>query len=227
MRFGLSNYKIKAVMNIKVCGITQLKQLQQLDKLNIEYAGFIFFKGSPRYVGDKISKEEISSADFDIKKVGVFVNASFDEIMETINDYALDVVQLHGDETQYLCEQLSENVEVIKAFRLSNSNKSDIDTLIEEYDEVCDYYLFDTAAKSGLPGGSGEKFDWKQLSKSKIEKPFFLSGGIGLEDAEKIKKFKHPDFYGVDINSKFEKEPGVKDLAMVMQFKMGLKKQGK
>ena len=211
-------------MNIKVCGITQLKQLQQLDKLNIEYAGFIFFKGSPGYVVDKISKKEISNADFDIKKVGVFVNAGFDEIMEMVNDYALDVVQLHGDEKPELCQEISENVEVIKAFRLSDTIKQDIDTMIEEYDEVCDYYLFDTAAKSGLPGGSGEKFDWKQLSKSRIEKPFFLSGGIGMDDVAKVKAFKHPDYYGVDINSKFEKEPGVKDLAMVMQFKMGLKK---
>jgi phosphoribosylanthranilate isomerase len=203
-------------MNIKVCGITQLKQLQQLDKLNVDYAGFIFFKGSPRYAVDKILKEEISNADFDIKKV-----AGFDEIMEKVDDYTLDAVQLHGDETPELCEQLSDNVEVIKAFRLSD--KQDIDALIEGYDEVCDYYLFDTAAKSGLLGGSGEQFDWKQLSKARIEKPFFLSGGIGMDDMEKVKKFKHPDFYAVDINSRFEKEPGIKDLAMVMQFKMGLK----
>ncbi|MGE5107981.1 MAG: phosphoribosylanthranilate isomerase [Sphingobacteriales bacterium] len=211
-------------MNIKVCGITQLKQLQQLDRLNIDYAGFIFFKGSPRYVGDKISKEELSNADFDIKKVGVFVNAGFDEIMKKVDDYALDAVQLHGDEKPELCEEISENVEVIKAFRLSDNTKQGIDAMIDEYDEVCDYYLFDTAARSGLLGGSGEQFDWKQLSKSRIEKPFFLSGGIGMEDVAKVKAFKHPDFYGVDINSRFEKEPGVKDLSMVMQFKMGLKK---
>lgn len=211
-------------MNIKVCGITQLKQLQQLDKLNIDYAGFIFFKGSPRYVVDKISKDELSNADFDIKKVGVFVNADYDEIMKQVDDYSLDIVQLHGDERPELCEEISENIEVIKAFRLSNDYEQDIDELINEYDGVCDYYLFDTAAKSGLSGGSGEQFDWKQLSKARIEKPFFLSGGIGIDDAERVKKFKHPDFYGVDINSRFEKEPGVKDLALVMQFKMALKK---
>lgn len=211
-------------MNIKVCGITQLKQLQQLDRLNIDYAGFIFFKASPRYVGDKILKEELNNADFDIKKVGVFVNEGFDEIMKMADDYALDAVQLHGDEKPELCAELSENVEVIKAFRLNDSNKQDIDAMIEEYDEVCDYYLFDTAAKRGLLGGSGEQFNWKQLSKCRIEKPFFLSGGIGMDDVAKVKAFKHPDFYGVDINSRFEKEPGVKDLAMVMQFKMGLKK---
>jgi phosphoribosylanthranilate isomerase len=211
-------------MNIKVCGITQIKQLQQLDKLNIDYAGFIFFKGSPRYVVDKISKDELSNADFDTKKVGVFVNAGYDEIMKYVDDYSLDIVQLHGDERPELCEEISENIEVIKVFRLSNDYKQDIDELVNEYDEVCDYYLFDTAAKSGLLGGSGEQFDWKQLSKARIEKPFFLSGGIGMEDAAKVKGFKHPDFFGVDINSRFEKEPGVKDLALVMQFKMALKK---
>lgn len=211
-------------MNIKVCGITQIKQLQQLDKLNIDYAGFIFFKGSPRYLVDKISKDELSNADFDIKKVGVFVNAGYDEIMKQADDYSLDIVQLHGDESPELCEELSENIEVIKAFRLSTDYKQDIDELVNEYDEVCDYYLFDTAAKSGLLGGSGEQFDWKLLSKARIEKPFFLSGGIGMDDADKVKKFKHPDFFGVDINSRFEKEPGIKDLALVMQFKMALKK---
>ncbi|MBI2729200.1 MAG: phosphoribosylanthranilate isomerase [Sphingobacteriales bacterium] len=219
-------------MNIKVCGITQLKQLQQLDKLNIDYAGFIFFKGSPRYVVDKISKDELSNADFDIKKVGVFVNADYDEIMKQVDDYSLDIVQLHGDESPELCEEISENIEVIKAFRMSNDYKQDIDELVSEYDEVCDYYLFDTAAPSNSPkggevptlyGGTGEKFDWKQLSKARIEKPFFLSGGIGMEDAAKVKGFKHPDFFGVDINSRFEKEPGVKDLALVMQFKMALR----
>jgi phosphoribosylanthranilate isomerase len=211
-------------MNIKVCGITQLKQLQQLDKLNIDYAGFIFFKGSPRYVADKIPAEELSQADFDIKKVGVFVNDDYEAIMSRVDEYSLDVVQLHGDESPELCEKISDSVEVIKAFRIRDNHSTLIDELIGEYDEVCDYYLFDTAAKSGVLGGSGEQFDWSQLSKARIEKPFFLSGGIGMEDIDKIKKFKHPDFYGVDINSRFEKEPGVKDLAMVMQFKMGLKK---
>src|SRR6187551_1073816 len=107
-------------MNIKVCGITQLKQLQQLDGLNIDYAGFIFHKDSPRYVVGKISKEEMQSTDFDVKKVGVFVDADYDEIIEAVEDYGLDVVQLHGKETPELCEQLSEDVEVIKAFSIND-----------------------------------------------------------------------------------------------------------
>lgn len=209
-------------MNIKVCGITQLKQLQQLDGLNIDFAGLIFYKQSPRYVVGKISKEELEKTDFDVKKVGVFVNAAYDEIIQMVEEYGLDVVQLHGDESPELCGQLSDDVEVIKAFSIGAETGS-IDELVAEYDAVCDYYLFDTKGKNGETGGTGKQFDWKLLKKSKIEKPFFLSGGIGLEDAAKIKAFKHPDFIGIDINSRFEKEPGVKDMALVLQLKQALK----
>ncbi|MEO6228490.1 MAG: phosphoribosylanthranilate isomerase [Ferruginibacter sp.] len=212
-------------MNIKVCGITQLKQLQQLDGLNIDFAGFIFQKESPRYMVGKISKEEMQATDFDVKKVGVFVNADYDEIMEMVDDYGLDVVQLHGDETPELCEQLSEDVEVIKAFSIGEtSGENAIDEMVADYDEVCDYYLFDTASKDGKAGGTGLQFDWKLISKSKIEKPFFLSGGIGLDDAAKVKSFKHPDYFGIDVNSKIEKSPGVKDMALLLQLKQALKK---
>jgi phosphoribosylanthranilate isomerase len=208
-------------MNTKVCGITSVKQLQQLDGLDIDFAGLIFYKDSPRYVGDKIAKEDLKNSDFDLKKVGVFVNEDYDEIMQVVEDYGLDVVQLHGDESPELCEELSEEVEVIKAFKVKDSKVS-IDEMVADYDEVCDYYLFDTAS-SEVEGGTGKQFDWKVLSKSKIEKPFFLSGGIGVDDISKVKAFKHPDYYAVDINSKVEKEPGVKDMALVLQFRQGLK----
>ena len=208
-------------MNTKVCGITQLKQLQQLDGLDIDFAGLIFYKDSPRYVGDKIAAADLKNSDFDLKKVGVFVNADYDEIMQVVEDYGLDVVQLHGDESPDLCEELSEEVEVIKAFKVKDSKVS-IDEMVADYDEVCDYYLFDTAS-SEVEGGTGKQFDWKVLSKAKIEKPFFLSGGIGVDDVKKVKAFKHPDYYAVDINSKVEKEPGVKDMGLVLQFRQGLK----
>ena len=209
-------------MNTKVCGITQLKQLQQLDGLDVDFAGLIFYKDSPRYVGDKINKDDLKNSDFDLKKVGVFVNSNYDEIMQVVEDYGLDVVQLHGDESPDLCEELSEDVEVIKAFKVKDSKVS-IDEMVADYDEVCDYYLFDTAS-TDVEGGTGKQFDWKLLSKAKIEKPFFLSGGIGVDDVAKVKAFKHPDYYAVDINSKVEKEPGVKDMGLVLQFRQGLKK---
>ncbi len=204
-----------------MCGITELKQLQQLDGLDVDFAGLIFYKDSPRYAGDKLSGKDLKNADFDLKKVGVFVNPEMIDVLDAIDEYGLEVVQLHGDESPEMCEDLSTEVEVIKAFRISGDE--DIDELVAPYDAVCDYYLFDTGGLQESIGGTGKQFDWSILSKAKIEKPFFLSGGIGPEDADKLKKFRHPDFYAVDINSKFEKEPGVKDMAKLLQFKQSLK----
>lgn len=209
-------------MNIKVCGITEMKQLQQLDGLDIDFAGLIFYKESPRYIGDKISKTELKKADLDIKKVGVFVNPEMIDVLDAIDEYGLDAVQLHGDESPEMCEDLSSEVEVIKAFRVADG--ADIDKLVAPYDAVCDYYLFDTGGLKESLGGTGQKFDWSILTKAKIEKPFFLSGGIGPDDAAKVKAFKHPDFFGVDINSQFEKEPGVKDMGKVLHFRQAMKK---
>ncbi len=208
-------------MNIKVCGITELKQLQQLDGLDIDFAGLIFYKDSPRYAGDKLPKKEVKKADFDLKKTGVFVNPEMIDVLDAIDDYGLDVVQLHGDESAEMCEDLGTEVEVIKAFRISGDE--DIDALVAPYDAVCDYYLFDTGGLKESFGGTGKQFDWSILLRAKIEKPFFLSGGIGVEDAARVKAFKHPDFFGVDVNSRFETAPGVKDMSKVLQFKMGLK----
>lgn len=202
-------------MNIKVCGITNFKQMQQLDALNVDFVGLIFYKNSPRFIANKLNKNDVKKADFDFKKVGVFVNPEMIEVLDAIDDYGLEVVQLHGNETPEMCEDLSSEVEVIKAFSIDN-NTQNIDAIITPYDAVCDYYLFDTAGKNF--GGNGEKFDWTILSKAKIEKPFFLSGGIGIDDITAIKKFKHIDFYGVDVNSKLEKEVGVKDMALVLKF---------
>ena len=209
-------------MNIKVCGITEMKQLQQLDGLDIDFAGLIFYKESPRYIGDKIAKQDLKKADFDLKKVGVFVNPEMIDVLDAIDDYGLDAVQLHGDESPEMCEDLSSEVEVIKAFRVTDG--ADIDKLVAPYDAVCDYYLFDTGGLKESFGGTGKQFDWSILTKAKIEKPFFLSGGIGPDDAPKVKAFKHPDFFGVDVNSLFEKEPGVKDMSKVLHFRQAMKK---
>ncbi len=209
-------------MNIKVSGITSMKQLQQLDGLNVDFAGLVFFKPSPRYAGDKFSKGEIKKADLDIKTVGSFVNADYDYIMKMIDEYELDLVQLDGDETPELCESISSEVEVIKSFKIDDEQTKSVEKLISEYDEVCDYYMFDRASKKGV-GNEGKKFDWKKISESKIEKPFFLCGGIGLEDAVLIKKYEHPDFYGIDLNSHFEKQPGIPDMSLILQFMHNLK----
>lgn len=209
------------MMNLKVCGLTTKKQLLQLEGLNVDYAGFIFHKDSPRYAGDKLDGEDLLGMDLDIVKVGVFVDAEYEDIMEMVEKFELDMVQLHGNETPQLCEELSEDVEVIKVFSIDDSVTS-IDELIAPYDNVCDYYLFDTKAGNAV-GGTGQKFDWQKIKNSKIEKPFFLSGGISSEDAALVKSFKHPDFFGIDVNSKFEKEPGVKDMGLVLGFMKALK----
>lgn len=210
-------------MNIKVCGITQFKQLQQLEALNIDYAGLIFYKDSPRYMGDKISAKQVKEADFDLKKVGVFVNPGYSELLDAIDEYGLDIVQLHGNETPEMCEELSGEVEVIKAFRIAGDESVNLDEMVMPYDAVCDFYLFDTAGLKESFGGTGKQFDWGILKKAKIEKPFFLSGGIGPDDVQKVRSFKHPDFFAIDINSKFETAPGVKDMAAILKFLQGFK----
>ena len=202
-------------MNIKVCGITQLKQLQQLDGLSIDFAGLDFQKDSLRYVDDKIAKDDLKESDFDIQKTGVFKDADMIDMLDAIDDYGLDVIQLNGSESPETCADLSEEVEVIKAFTITDSN-ADIDSMIADYDEACDYYLFN------IPANSKGKVDLKIFAKAKIEKPFFVSGEISVDDAEAIKKIKHPDFYGININSRFEKEPGIKDMALILQLKKAL-----
>ncbi len=202
-------------MNIKVCGITLLKQIQQLEGLSIDFAGLVFQKASPRYVDGKIDKAELKQADLDIKKVGVFKDAEMIDILDAIDDYGLDAVQLDGNETVEMCEDLSGEVEVIKTFPITGA-KVDMLELIAGYDDCCDYYQFNNQT------GTAKKFDWKVLGKANIEKPFFISGGISLEDVAMIKKIKHPDFYGININSKFEKEAGVKDMALVLKLKQEL-----
>ena len=210
-------------MNIKVCGITQFKQLQQLEALNIDFAGLIFYKDSPRYMGNKITGKQIKDADFDIKKVGVFVDPGYSELLDAIDEYGLDIVQLHGNETPEMCEELSAEVEVIKAFRIPGDKAIDIDEMVADYDAVCDYYLFDTAGLKESFGGTGQQFDWGILKKAKIEKPFFLSGGIGSDDAAKVKAFSHPDFFAIDVNSRFELSPGLKDMAAILKFLQAFK----
>lgn len=204
-------------MKIKVCGVTTTGQLEELDKMGIDYAGLIFYEKSPRYALSKLRSKAVAGLTLQLHKVGVFVNASENDIMTQIELYELDYVQLHGSETPTFCNHISNHVKVIKAFRIDEQN-SHIDWMVKPYEEVCDFYLFDKGS-AGIYGGTGKKFDWHLLEKATIGKNFFLSGGIGPEDAEAVKKFEHPYFYGVDINSKFEIEPGIKNIKLVEEFK--------
>ncbi|MCH5597116.1 phosphoribosylanthranilate isomerase [Niabella ginsengisoli] len=201
-------------VKIKVCGMTSLKQVQELALIGVDYAGFIFYEKSPRHLGNKIAASDLKYFS-DIKKVGVFVNESKEKIIRTIDEYGLDAVQLHGDETPELCESLKDTITVIKAFRVTGDE--DLVNMLQPYEDSVDYFLFDTKAKEY--GGTGKKFDWSVLEKISINKPYFLSGGIGINDIEQVKLFTSANnVFAVDVNSKFETEPGVKEIFPLKEF---------
>jgi phosphoribosylanthranilate isomerase len=191
-----------------------LENIRELVKLEPDYIGFIFYEKSPRYIGEKISKEILDAIPASIKKVGVFVNATEREMKNAITENSLNVVQLHGNESPEMCQIIRmAGVEVIKAFPVDE--EFDFHS-IQRYRESCGFYLFDT--KTPQFGGSGKQFDWTLLDKHNFTKPVFLSGGIGLEDAEKIIRLNNKDIKVVDINSRFEIEPGLKDIDKVKKF---------
>ena len=201
-------------MKIKVCGITSVAQLRALESMGVDYAGFIFYPKSARYAGEKIEAHQKEMETFSINKVGVFVNEELEEVKRKIRRFHLAAVQLHGDESAVYCKALMSHTQVIKVFRLSN--EAGIDNLIAPFMEACHYFLFDTDTKEY--GGSGRQFNWNILQNAAIRKPFFLSGGIGPDDVEKLKTFQNPFVYGVDVNSRFEVEPGIKNMEAVQQF---------
>lgn len=205
-------------MRVKVCGMTNVEQVQQLNKLNVEFCGFIFYAKSKRYVLNHLSASSIKKIKGKINKVGVFVNANEDDVLKTVDDCGLYLVQLHGDETPKQCEKISSYITTIKAFRLSENEN--ILWKIKDYIDVCDMFLFDT--KGADYGGTGKQFNWNILNDLNIDKPFFLSGGIGPNDIENLKEFsKKPaakNLLAVDINSKFEISYGVKDINLIEKF---------
>ena len=210
-------------MRVKVCGMTEIDQVKQLDAMGVDFAGFIFYPKSPRYVLRHLTGEQVKKAKLRLGKVGVFVNASYDEVMKQVDSYGLDMIQLHGDETPRLCEQLANYITVIKVFRLSENDP--IDWMIKSYQDACDMFLFDTEG-AGY-GGTGKKFNWDTLKGVSIDKLFFLSGGIEPADVERLRVFEREPvarkFFAIDINSKFETSPGVKDLKKVRAFLDGVK----
>ena len=186
-----------------------------LSDLQPDYMGFIFWAPSSRYVNETTPK-----LDQRIKKTGVFVDASVDYIQSSISTHQLQAVQLHVKETPNYCQLIQGfGVEVIKAF--SVKNVFDFSTL-EAYESSCDFFLFDT--KGALPGGNGYTFDWSLLKEYPSQKPFFLSGGIGLENTQEIKELLNTDLplFAIDVNSKFERSPGLKNIELLTPFKQQL-----
>ena len=204
-------------MRIKVCGMTLPEQVQKLPDIGATFAGFIFYPKSPRYVFRHLTSAQIKKINT-INKVGVFVNSSVEEVLLMVDECRLHMVQLHGDESPKYCERIADYVSVVKAFRLSDNDS--IEWMIRPYMDVCDMFMFDTMG-AGY-GGTGKKFDWNILKGSNIGKPFFLSGGIQAEDTTALRQFENEPvskaLFAIDINSKFETSPGVKDMKKVEKF---------
>ena len=211
-------------MRIKVCGMTRPEQVIQLDEMGVEFAGFIFYPKSPRYVFSHMSKEQLKKLKGQqINKVGVFVNTPAEEVLQMVDACGLYLVQLHGDESPRYCEKISNYVTVVKAFRMREGEN--IIWRAKDYQDVCDMFLFDTEG-AGY-GGTGKKFNWNILKGENVRKPFFLSGGIQPEDVDLLKEFQKEsvakDLFAIDINSKFEVAPGLKNIEMIKAFVNDLK----
>lgn len=205
----------------KVCGMKDRENITALLALNPDFIGFIFYPKSKRYIGNKNLGSFVSAIDT-VSKVGVFVNESSSEITNLYNEYKLDFVQLHGNESPEFCTELqTQGIRIVKAFQV---NEQFDFSVCDTYEAVCDYFLFDT--KSESYGGSGKQFNWDLLKNYTNKKHYFLSGGISLADAESIAKLDDDRIAAIDINSKFENADGLKNIADINEFKNQLIQAG-
>jgi phosphoribosylanthranilate isomerase len=209
-------------MRVKVCGITQEEQLVQLPDAGVSFAGFIFYPKSPRYVLRHMTTSQIKKEN-KLNKVGVFVNASVEEVLHMVDECRLHMVQLHGDETPKFCEKIADYISVVKAFRFSETDN--IGYRIQEYMDYCDMFMFDTEGVGY--GGTGKKFNVEKLQGVQVGKPYFLSGLIDPEDATRLNEFAQlPEakaLFAIDISTKFEVLPGIKNIEMIKAFTRQLK----
>jgi phosphoribosylanthranilate isomerase len=202
-------------MKLKICGMKYPDNILEVGSLLPDYLGFIFWEKSARYFDGTIPTLPQS-----IKKIGVFVNASKEEIVAQVLKHDLQAVQLHGHESIAFCKELkntlADTIEIIKVFSVDDTFDFN---QIEPFETVCDYFLFDTKGK--LPGGNGTAFDWKVLEQYPSQKPFFLSGGIGLDEIDLVKQILKTDLpiFAIDVNSKFEIEAGLKNKEKLDRFK--------
>ena len=202
-------------VKLKICGMKYPENIKKISTLYPDYLGFIFCEKSSR----NMNLETIPEIPKSIKKVGVFVNASIQNIISKVNQYQLDIVQLHGNESVIFCKKVKKlGVEVIKVFSIDSTFNFSV---VKEYVLAVDYFLFDTKGK--LPGGNGITFDWKIVENYPYEKPFFLSGGIGKTEMDAIKDFFKTDVskkcIAIDINSRFETKPAYKSEIKLRKFK--------
>ena len=209
---------------LKVCGLTKMDQIQELISLNTDFLGFIFYEKSPRFVLNHLSLEEISEINHQ-GKVGVFVNESIEKIAEITEKAKLSFIQLHGDEDEKFILQLRQIlgniIKIIKVIRIGNQSFDELQKTINQQPSTVNYLLFDTDSKAF--GGTGKTFDWQILNEIEIPIPYFLSGGISLENIHQLSTINHQPL-ALDINSKFETEPGSKDLEKIKNFTQIVKK---
>ena len=211
-------------MKLKVCGLTKMDQIQELISLNTDFLGFIFYEKSPRFVLNHLSLEEISEINHQ-GKVGVFVNETVEKISEISEKAKLSFIQLHGDEDEKFILQLRQilgnNIKIIKVIRIGNQSFDELQKTINQQPSTVNYLLFDTDSKAF--GGTGKTFDWQILNEIEIPIPYFLSGGISLENIHQLSTINQQPL-ALDINSKFETEPGSKDLEKIKNFTQIVKK---
>ena len=209
-------------MRVKVCGITQEEQLVQLPDVGVSFAGFIFYPKSPRYVLRYMTTSQIKKEN-KLNKVGVFVNAAVEEVLQMVDECRLHMVQLHGDETPKYCEKIADYISVVKAFRFSETDN--IGWRLQEYMEYCDMYMIDTEGVGY--GGTGKKLDLAKMDNVVAGKPYFLSGMIEPGDADRLNDFaEKPEgkaLFAIDINTRFEVIPGVKNMGQIKNFIQKLK----
>jgi phosphoribosylanthranilate isomerase len=202
------------MIKLKVCGMRNSANIQSLLDVQPDYIGFIFYEKSPRYVGEELDVQLVKSLPRNVKKVGVFVNAHPDLILKNVKKYNLDLVQLHGNETPEVCRGLrGRGLTLIKAFSISEGFNF---ARLNNYKSHCDYFMFDT--KGSNFGGTGQTFNWDILKNYDNEKAFFLSGGINAVHVEMISELKGLNIHAIDINSKFETAPGVKNIDKIKIF---------
>jgi phosphoribosylanthranilate isomerase len=212
-------------MKVKVCGLCAPDNIEEVLALGLDYVGFIFYKKSKRFVGKTKLAEWVTGNEGlfgKTKKVGIFVNAELDYILNAVHDYKLDYVQLHGDESPGYCRELKllwsvstlRKAHLIKAFSIT----PDFDFKdTYAYADSCPLFIFDTGGHAEK-GGTGAKWDWTKIDEYEGLVPFLLSGGIGPEDAERVSALKHVQLQGVDLNSGFELKAGVKNAAELQRF---------
>lgn len=196
-------------MIVKVCGMREPQNIRDVEDAGVQWMGFIFYPPSPRFVSSV--PEYLPEK---VKRVGVFVNAGYDEIMERVREFSLEIVQLHGSETPELCRTLrSGGIIVVKAFAVESEGTFQ---RVASYEGSADYFLFDTPCTSF--GGCGMSFDWSILCNYRGKTPFILSGGLRKECLEALCSFRHSAMAGIDLNSGFELSPAVKDVALLRDF---------